>query len=257
MRRFARCVAVLVWGSLCVAPALAFDAFKISDIRVEGLQRISLGTVLNYLPVNVGDTFTDSRSADTIRALFKTGFFDEVRIGRSADVLVISVDERPAIAAISISGNKDIETDKLKEALKSVGLVEGRVFDRSTLDKVEREIENQYFSQGKYGVKVASKVTPQEIASTSASKSRRAASRPSGRSISSAMPRSATRCYAENSSSVRRPCFRFSLAVTSIRAASSPLTSKPCAHTISTTDISISALTPRRCLLHLISATSI
>ena len=162
MRKLVRCVAVLVWASLCMAPALAFDAFKISDIRVEGLQRISLGTVLNYLPVNIGDTFTDTRSADTIRALFKTGFFDEVRVGRRGDVLVISVDERPAIAAISISGNKDIETDKLKEALKSVGLVEGRVFDRSTLDKVEREIENQYFSQGKYGVKVASKVTPQE-----------------------------------------------------------------------------------------------
>jgi outer membrane protein insertion porin family len=162
MRSFARCVTVLVWSLLCVASAFAFDAFKISDIRIEGLQRISLGTVLNYLPVNIGDTFTDSRSADTIRALFKTGFFDKVAIGRRGDVLVISVDERPAIANISISGNKDIETDKLKEALKSVGLVEGRVFDRSTLDKVEREIENQYFSQGKYGVKVASKVTPQE-----------------------------------------------------------------------------------------------
>src|SRR5690606_30535174 len=99
----------------------------------------------------VGETFDEVRSAEAIRALFKTGFFSDVRIEREDDVLVVSVAERPAIANISISGNKEIETDQLREALKQIGLAEGRVFDRSLLDKVEQELRRQYFSRGKYG----------------------------------------------------------------------------------------------------------
>lgn len=153
-----------VWllAGLLAASAWAFEPFVVRDIRVEGLQRISAGTVFNYLPVKVGEVFDEARSAEAIRALFKTGFFSDVRIEREDDVLVISVAERPAIANISISGNKEIETDQLREALKQIGLAEGRVFDRSLLDKVEQELRRQYFSRGKYGVRIETTVTPLE-----------------------------------------------------------------------------------------------
>jgi outer membrane protein insertion porin family len=153
-----RLIALLL-GLLVSWCAAAFDAFVVKDIRVEGLQRISLGTVLNYLPVNVGETFDGSRSAGTIRALFKTGFFNDVRLRVDGDVLVVVVEERPAIATVKINGNKDITTDQLKEALKSIGLSDGSIFDRSSLEKMKLELERQYFGQGKYSVKVQSTVT--------------------------------------------------------------------------------------------------
>ena len=140
-------------------PAWAFEPFVIKDIRVEGLGRIAVGTVLNYLPINEGDTMDDMRSAETIRALFATGLFDDVSLSRDEDTLVVKVVERPAISKIEITGNKDITSDQLTEALKGIGLAEGRIFDRSLLDKVERELELQYFSQGKYAVKIKSEVT--------------------------------------------------------------------------------------------------
>lgn len=139
--------------------AWAFDAFVVKDIRVEGLQRIALGTVLNYLPVNVGESFDEARTAGTIRALFKTGFFNDIRLEKDGDVLVVRVEERPAIGTVKIEGNKDITTDQLKEALKSIGLSDGSIFDRSSLEKMKLELERQYFSQGKYSVKVQSTVT--------------------------------------------------------------------------------------------------
>ncbi len=139
--------------------AWSFDAFVVRDIRVEGLQRISLGTVLNYLPVNVGETFDASRSAGTLRALFKTGFFSDIRLSQDEGALIVQVEERPAIATVKIDGNKDITTEQLKDALKSIGLSEGGIFDRSSLEKMTLELERQYFSQGKYSVKVQSTVT--------------------------------------------------------------------------------------------------
>lgn len=143
-------------------PAWAFDTFVIKDIRVEGLQRISAGTVFSYLPVKVGDTLTEERSPEIVRTLFKTGFFKDVRLEKDGDVLVISVQERPAIATIDINGNKALEKDKLLDGLKDIGFATGRVFDRSLLDKVEQELQRLYFSQGKYGVKIKSTVTPLE-----------------------------------------------------------------------------------------------
>ena len=143
-------------------PAWAFDSFVIKDIRVEGLQRISAGTVFSYLPIKVGDTITEQRSPEIIRTLFKTGFFKDVRLERDGDVLVIFVRERPAIATIDINGNKALETDQLLSGLKDIGFATGRVFDRSLLDKVEQELQRLYFSQGKYGVKIKSTVTPLE-----------------------------------------------------------------------------------------------
>lgn len=140
----------------------AFTPFVVKDIRVEGLQRISAGTVFNYLPVKTGERFDEQHSEQAIQALFKTGFFKDVRMEREGDVLVVVVRERPSIASIKITGNLDIETDELLESLKKIGLAEGRVFDRSVLDKIEQELQRQYFSNGKYGVKIKTITTPME-----------------------------------------------------------------------------------------------
>ncbi len=137
-----------------VAPAHAFKPFVIGDIQVNGLQRISLGTTFNYLPVKVGETFTDEKASAAIRALFKTGFFEDVRLRREGSELIIDVKERPSIAKIEIFGNEDLSTEDLNTALKQVGLVEGRVFNRSILDQVQQELNRQYFSLGKYSVKI-------------------------------------------------------------------------------------------------------
>src|SRR3569832_3004100 len=148
--------AMRLWGA-ALPPAYAFDAFHIQDIRVEGLLRIEVGTVFNYLPVNVGDTLDEARAAAAVRALFKTGFFSDVRLQRVGDVLVVAVEERPSINKVKLTGNKDIRTEELTDALKRIGLAEGRIFDRSALEQVERELERQYFARGKYGVKITSK----------------------------------------------------------------------------------------------------
>jgi outer membrane protein insertion porin family len=136
--------------------------FRVSDIRVEGLQRITAGTVFNYLPVRPGDTIDFAQTADLIRALYKTGFFKDVRLEQQGSVLVVVVAERPAIAEIEFSGNKSIDSDLLKEGLKDIGLAEGRTFDRSVLERIEQELERQYFNQGKYAVQLTSTVTPLE-----------------------------------------------------------------------------------------------
>ncbi|MES9859833.1 MAG: outer membrane protein assembly factor BamA [Candidatus Thiodiazotropha sp. LLP2] len=138
------------------------SAFVVEDIRVEGLQRISAGTVFNYLPVKTGDEVNAGNTARIIRALHKTGFFQEIRLEREGDVLIVFVHERPAIAEINISGNKDLDNDRLLMGLKDIGLAEGRVFKRSLLEQVEQELNRQYFARGKYGVKIESTVTPLE-----------------------------------------------------------------------------------------------
>ncbi len=149
---------------LLVSPlSWAITPFVIKDIRLDGLQRISPGTVFNYLPVSVGDTLDDAGSAEAIRILFKTGFFEDVRLASEGNVLVIIFKERPTIASIKITGNKDIKSEDLTKAMKHIGLAEGDVFSRSSLDKVERELQRQYFSQGKYGVKIKVSVQPLDL----------------------------------------------------------------------------------------------
>ena len=143
-------------------PSAGGEGFVIEDIRVEGLQRISAGTVFNYLPVSVGDTLGPDDSARVLRALYQTGFFKDIRLEREGNVLIVAVIERPAIAKIDITGNKDISTDDLLQALKDIGLAEGRVFNRSVLDKIELELRRQYFNRGKYAVQLKSTVTPLE-----------------------------------------------------------------------------------------------
>ncbi|GBE10658.1 outer membrane protein assembly factor BamA precursor [bacterium BMS3Bbin12] len=159
-----RLIGRLFWavalGLLFTVRAYAFTPFVVKDIRVEGLKRISQGTVFNYLPLKIGDRMDDMRSAEVIRALFKTGFFKDVSLERDGGALIIVVSERPAIADIKLSGNKDIETKKLKKSLKGIGFAEGQVFDRSTLEKVEQELRQLYFNRGKYGVRIKTTVTP-------------------------------------------------------------------------------------------------
>jgi outer membrane protein insertion porin family len=156
--RIILCVALLLLSQ----SILALESFVIQDIRIEGLQRISLGTAFTYLPLKVGETLDDARSTDAIRALFKTGFFEDVWLSRDGDVLVIHVIERPSISSIKIYGNKEIKTEDLTKALKDIGLAEGRVFNRSLLDQIEQELNRQYFALGNYGVKIKSTITDLE-----------------------------------------------------------------------------------------------
>ncbi len=142
--------------------AWAFEPFTVKDIRVEGLQRISPGTVFNYLPIQVGDSLDVAASRRAIRALFKTGFFKDVRLERDDDIVVVVVDERPSIASIDLSGNKDIDSEELLEGLKQIGMAEGRVYNRSLLEKVRQELHRQYYSNGKYGVKIKMEAAPLE-----------------------------------------------------------------------------------------------
>lgn len=144
------------------APALAFDPFVVKDIRVEGIQRTEAGTVFSYLPVRVGETFDEEKAAQAIRALFATGFFKDVRIEAENGVLVVVVDERPAIASIDFTGIKEFDKEQLKKGLRDVGLAESRIFDRALLERAEQELKRQYLARGKYAVQVATTVTPLE-----------------------------------------------------------------------------------------------
>jgi outer membrane protein insertion porin family len=149
-------------AALWFRAAFAIEAFEVRDIRVDGLQRISVGTVFTYLPFKVGEAMNDQRSAEVVRALYKTGFFKDVALAREGDVLVVTVTERPAISDIKITGNQELETEQLLEALKQVGLAKGRDYDRSLADKVEQELKRQYFAQGKYAVRITTTATPLE-----------------------------------------------------------------------------------------------
>ena len=150
---------ILLFFSTLISGVHAAQEFIIEDIRVEGLERITPGTVFNYLPMQVGDAFDDSRSSEAIRALFKTGFFEDVRLERDGNVLVFLFKERPAIGTITFSGNDDIETEQILDNLKQFGFAEGRVFVQSQLDQVEQELQRQYFSSGKYAIKITSTVS--------------------------------------------------------------------------------------------------
>ncbi len=140
------------------AGAVAPGSFRIADIRVTGLQRLTPGTVFSALPVNIGDTLDPARWQELTRALFRTGYFDDIEIARDRDVLVIKVVERPTIAEISVSGNKVIKSEDLMDALKKAGLSEGQIYKPSTLEALAGELERQYVGQGRYGAKVKTDV---------------------------------------------------------------------------------------------------
>jgi outer membrane protein insertion porin family len=135
------------------------EPFTVGDIRVEGLQRISEGTVFNYLPVNIGDHLDGQRIGEAMRALYATGFFRDVELRRDGNTLLVVVIERPSIAKFELKGNKDIKTEDLTKSLRNVGLATGKTFDRSVLDEVKQYLTDQYFSRGKYAVRIDTKVT--------------------------------------------------------------------------------------------------
>ncbi|NII12346.1 outer membrane protein assembly factor BamA [Oleiagrimonas sp. C23AA] len=153
-----RIAALLLLASMS-AKAMAFQPFVVQDIRIDGLSRISAGSVLSYLPVDKGDTLTDAGAQQAIHALYNTGFFSDVELDRQGDILVVKVHERPSISKLNIRGNKDIKSDDLKKGLKDAGLAEGQTFDRLTLDRVQQELIRQYYNRGKYNVSVIPHVT--------------------------------------------------------------------------------------------------
>jgi len=158
IRKIAWVLCFALWANV----VLASDTFTISDIRIEGLQRISEGTVYNYLPLNKGDQLTPASARAAIRELYRTKFFQDIKFGREGNILVITVRERPAIAAINITGNKAIKKEDLLRVLNDIGLSEGEVFDRQVLDRLQQELIKQYFSQGRYAVSVDARVTDLE-----------------------------------------------------------------------------------------------
>lgn len=145
---------VVCWA--CVANAV--ESFSVADIKVEGLQRISEGTVFNYLPVEIGDTISDAKTQQIISSLYKIGFFKDISLLRDGDILLVKVLERPSIASITTTGNDEIETEDLVDGMKKAGLSEGRILDVSLLDRIKQDLQRQYFVRGYYAVEIETKV---------------------------------------------------------------------------------------------------
>ncbi len=161
MRPFAKTVFALA-ASMLTQLAWAFDPFVVRDIRLVGVQRVEPGAVFGYLPVRVGERLDDDKAAAAVRALYGTGLFNDVRLEVEGEVLVVYLEERPAIASVEISGSKDIDSEALLKGLKEIGLAESRIYDRALLERAEQEIKRQYLTRGKYAVKITSTVTPLE-----------------------------------------------------------------------------------------------
>ena len=142
--------------------ASAADSFVVKDIRVEGLQRVEPGTVFSYLPVQVGDTFTEEKGAEAIKVLYSTGFFRDVQIQAQGDVLIVIVEERPTISRIEFTGMKEFDAEVIRKALKTVGVAEARFYDKALIDKAEQELKRQYVGKGMYAAEVVATVTPIE-----------------------------------------------------------------------------------------------
>ncbi len=142
--------------------ALAIQPFVIRDIRVEGVQRTEAGTVFTYMPIKVGERIDDEKAAAAIKALYATGFYQDVRLESDGDVLIVFVQERPAIAQIDIEGSKEFTKDNLKDGLKQAGISESKIYDKSLLDRAEKELKRQYTGRGYYGAKISTTVTPLE-----------------------------------------------------------------------------------------------
>jgi len=157
-------MASLLAAFTLIAPPLAAQSaggppsLRVDNIRVEGLQRVSEGTVYNYLPVNIGDRLSPQRVREAIRALYDTGFFRDVELRWEEGTLVVAVLERPSIESFEITGNKDIKTEDLSKSLRNVGLATGKTFDRSVLEDVKQYLTDQYFSRGKYAVRIDAQV---------------------------------------------------------------------------------------------------
>ena len=142
--------------------AAAADSFVVKDIRVEGLQRVEPGTVFSYLSVQVGETFTEEKGAEAIKALYSTGFFRDVQIQAQGDVLIVIVEERPTISRIEFTGMKEFDSEIVRKSLKTVGVAEARFYDKALIDKAEQELKRQYLGKGMFAAEVVATVTPIE-----------------------------------------------------------------------------------------------
>ncbi|MDC1286315.1 outer membrane protein assembly factor BamA [Gammaproteobacteria bacterium] len=154
MRIQLRIVALLL---LLVSGLSQADSFVVDSIEVVGIKKITLGTVLSYLSVNVGESLDFERSPAIIRELYSTGFFDDIELLRRDNVLVIKVVERPSIAEVNFEGNDDIEDETLEQAMDGVGMSKGRIFDENKLEKLELELQQVYYSMGKYAARIDAK----------------------------------------------------------------------------------------------------
>ena len=139
---------------LTTSQLLCAANFVVQDIEVKGLERVTAGTVLNYIPASVGEAFDDANSADIIRSLYQTGLFEDVLISRRGNILVVNVKERPAIGEINFSGNKAFKSKQLIEILRKADIAKGRTLDKSAVLRIQRELKEQYLAQGKYGVEI-------------------------------------------------------------------------------------------------------
>ena len=159
MKFFKRLISFLLL--LNITTVLAFEAFIVNDIRIAGLQRVSTGSIFNTIPISVGDKIDDRKIVDITRALFATEQFDDIQIGRDGNALIITVAERPSISSIDISGNSALKTEILLESFDGIGITEGQVYKRSTLERMKAELVRSYSSQGRYGAGVEIYETPQ------------------------------------------------------------------------------------------------
>jgi outer membrane protein insertion porin family len=155
-------MAAVLSALVLAAGSARAQEFVVRDIRVEGVQRTEAGTVFSYLPVRVGDRYDSEKGVAAIRALYATGLFKDVRLEVDGDVLVVAVEERPAIATVEINGVKEFDKDAVKKSMREVGLAEARIYDRALLERAEQELKRQYLARGLYGAEVTTTVTPVE-----------------------------------------------------------------------------------------------
>lgn len=151
---------VVLTAMLLPSLSFAFNPFIVKDIQVEGIQRVDAGAVFSYLPVKVGQEFTQEQAAQAIQSLYGTGFFSDVSIKTDNDILVVVVNERPTIASVNFNGMREFNAKDITQALTKVGFGQGRVFDKSMLERAEFELQQQYLSKGKYGVEINPIITP-------------------------------------------------------------------------------------------------
>ncbi|MBA4151608.1 MAG: outer membrane protein assembly factor BamA, partial [Acinetobacter sp.] len=154
-----RLLPIAVAMAVVSSPAQA-ESFVMSDIRLEGLARLSAASVYGLMPYAVGDVLTNDRSSEIVQALFASGQFEDVQVLRDGNAIIVRVVERPSVSSIEITGNKSIGTEELIKGLKSIGLAEGEVFKRAALDQVRLELQRQYAAQGRYGATVIGRAKP-------------------------------------------------------------------------------------------------
>lgn len=159
-RLIKRAIPLVLAALLAPAMAAAFTPFVVRDIQVQGIERVDPGTIFTYLPVKIGQTFTEEEAATAIQKLYGTGFFSDVKIDSRGDVLVVSVKERPTIASINFNGMREFDAKALSKSLSQVGFGQGRIFDQAMLDRAVFELKQQYLSKGKYGVQISPVITP-------------------------------------------------------------------------------------------------